>query len=99
MSRIAPGQTDRLQRLIEKHRDAGKSFIAAMEAAQADLAQEDAVCKGLASQARRVSGRTLNDTQVELLCRGEMSRLAHDIVCEEIERKHRADDRPVAGRG
>jgi hypothetical protein len=83
-----PGMSDRIARLIEKHRDAGRSLVDAVRLAQEDVAQEHRAVQALAGQARRVHGRTLNDTQVDLMCRGEMSRIAHDLRVQEIERQH-----------
>jgi hypothetical protein len=89
----SPGQSDRVYRIASelRRKDSRMSLVAAIEAAQEVVAQEAAQVRALAGQAVRVapSARTLNDTQVDLLCRGEMSLLARDARIREIERQHR----------
>jgi hypothetical protein len=89
----SPGQSDRVRELIRQGRNKGLSIAAAIEAAQEVVAQEALAVQALSGGAVRVnrSARTLNDTQVDLLCRGEMSLLARDARIREIERQHRGD--------
>jgi hypothetical protein len=94
----SPGQSDRVQRLIEKYRDAGMSLVDAVRAAQEAAQEEHAQAVAWKGHARSIarSERTMNDTQVDLMCRGEMSRIAHDLRVQEIERQHAGQG---AGRG
>jgi Ser/Thr protein kinase RdoA (MazF antagonist) len=89
----SPGQSDRVYRIASELRakDARLSLVEAIAKAQEEVAQETAAVRALACKAVRVapSARTLNDTQVDLLCRGEMSLLARDARIREIERQHR----------
>jgi hypothetical protein len=87
----SPGQSDRVRELIRKHREKRMSLVDAIRAAQEEVVQEAVAVRALASKAVRVcpSARTLNDTQVDLLCRGEMSLLARDARIREIEAQHR----------
>jgi hypothetical protein len=87
---ISPGQSDRMSRLIEMHRDAGMSLYDAMQAAAQDVEQEHEQAVSWKSHAHRVSGRVMNDTQMGLMCKGDLSRIASDMNKERIERRHRA---------
>jgi hypothetical protein len=85
------GQSDRTHRLIEQYRDAGMPLIEAMQAAVHDVDAEDAAVREVADRARVVpkNARTMNDSQMDLMCRGETARLAYELRCAEIERQHR----------
>lgn len=87
---VSPGQVDRVQRLIEKYRDAGMSLIEAVEKAHKEVAQEAAAVAALASKARRVnaSDRAMNDTEMDLMCRGDVAGVARLARIREIERQH-----------
>jgi hypothetical protein len=91
----SPGQSDRVARLIEQYRNEGMSLVDAVKAAQETAAQEHEDARFWAGHARKVarSARTMNDTQVDLMCRGELSRIAHDLRVQEIERKHASQGR------
>jgi translation initiation factor 2B subunit (eIF-2B alpha/beta/delta family) len=88
---ISPGQNDRVLRIVSELRskDAKLSLPDAVRAAQEAVRKEHEQAVSLARHARRVSGRTMSDTQVDLMCRGDMSRIAHDLRVQEIERQHR----------
>jgi hypothetical protein len=87
---VSPGQVDRMQERIRVHRDAGMSMYDAMMSAEQDVVQEALEVRALAGGAVRVnrSARTMNDTQMDLMCRGEYARLAVEVRKDKIERQH-----------
>jgi hypothetical protein len=64
------------------------SLVDAIRNAEQDVCQEHEQAVAWKVHARRVSGRTMNDTQMDMMCRGDYARIATDMNKERIEREH-----------
>jgi hypothetical protein len=84
----SPGQSDRMIRLIEQLRNEGWSLIDAVRMAEEQVKKEHEQALAVATHARRVSGRTMNDTEMDLMCRGDVAGVARLQRIREIERQH-----------